>query len=36
LRAHGALEIERAEGEWRDAAWIDFDPRRIPDFVEVR
>ena len=36
LRAHGALEIERAEGEWRDAAWIDFDPRRIPDLVDAR
>jgi hypothetical protein len=33
LRSHGALEIERAEGEWRDGAWADFDPRRTPDLV---
>ena len=28
LRAQGAQDIERAEGEWRDGAWVDFDPRR--------
>jgi hypothetical protein len=28
LRAEGALDIERANGEWRDGAWVDFDPRR--------
>jgi outer membrane lipoprotein SlyB len=34
LRAEGALEIERAEGEWRDGAWADFDPRRIPRTID--
>jgi hypothetical protein len=33
LRAHGALEIERADGEWRDGAWADFDPLRTPQRV---
>jgi hypothetical protein len=33
LRAHGALEIERAEGEWRDGSWSDFDPLRTPRLV---
>jgi len=28
LRAQGALDIERTSGEWRDGAWVDFDPRR--------
>jgi hypothetical protein len=33
LRGHGALEIERAEGDWRDGAWSDFDPLRTPRLV---
>lgn len=33
LRAQGALEIERATGEWRDSSWVDFDPRRTPELV---
>ena len=33
LRANGALDIERASGEWSDGAWIDFDPRRTPQRV---
>jgi hypothetical protein len=33
LRAHGALEIERAEGDWRDGGWADFDPLRTPKYV---
>jgi hypothetical protein len=33
LRSHGALEIERAEGDWRDGAWSDFDPLRTPRLV---
>jgi hypothetical protein len=33
LRAHGALEIERADGTWRDGAWADFDPLRTPRIV---
>ena len=36
LRAQGALEIERAEGEWRDGGWKDFDPRRVPNTVDER
>ena len=35
LRAQGALEIERAQGEWRDGTWADFDPRRTPDLIGV-
>ncbi|HEV7801187.1 MAG TPA: hypothetical protein VGP15_08920 [Burkholderiales bacterium] len=35
LREQGALEIERAEGEWRDGTWADFDPRRTPDLVDA-
>lgn len=35
LRAHGAEDIERADGEWRDGQWVDFDPliarRRVDD-----
>jgi hypothetical protein len=27
LRQHRARDIGRAEGEWRDGAWRDFDPR---------
>jgi hypothetical protein len=27
LRSQGASEIGRAEGEWRDGSWRDFDPR---------
>lgn len=34
LRAAGAMEIERATGEWQDGSWSDFDPRRTPDFVD--
>jgi outer membrane lipoprotein SlyB len=34
LRDAGALEIERAEGEWRNGAWVDFDPRRIAHTID--
>jgi hypothetical protein len=27
LERHGAHEIERARGSWRDGEWLDFDPR---------
>lgn len=27
LDGHGAREIHRAEGEWRDGEWVDYDPR---------
>lgn len=28
LRRHAARELGRAEGEWRNGSWRDFDPRR--------
>ena len=28
LREHGALDLERATGEWKAGEWIDFDPRK--------
>jgi len=34
LRAHGARQIERAEGEWQDGRWVDFDPRATPMLIE--
>lgn len=27
LRRHGARDIGRTDGEWRDGDWHDFDPR---------
>ncbi|MBK8325081.1 MAG: hypothetical protein IPL06_21055 [Betaproteobacteria bacterium] len=33
LRAEGALDIESAEGEWRDGDWIDFDPLAAPRLI---
>jgi len=33
LRAQGALDIERASGEWRDG-WRDFDPAQPPQLVD--
>ncbi len=30
LRAHGAKQVERAEGRWENGTWLDFDPRMIP------
>ena len=33
LRAQGALDLERASGEWRDG-WSDFDPRTPPQLVD--
>lgn len=27
LRQHGARDVGRAEGDWRDGSWRDFDPR---------
>ena len=35
LRAQGALDIERAQGEWRDGAWADFDPRRTAELIDA-
>lgn len=34
LRAHGVEDIERADGQWRDGQWIDFDPLRAPQRVD--
>ena len=34
LRAQGALSIERAQGEWRDGSWADFDPRRPAEYID--
>jgi hypothetical protein len=33
LRAQGAIEIERAEGTWRDGAWADFNPARPQQLI---
>ncbi|MGH8726983.1 MAG: glycine zipper domain-containing protein [Burkholderiales bacterium] len=33
LRAIPARSIEKAEGEWRDGDWVDFDPLRPPKVV---
>lgn len=35
FRSQGALEIERADGEWRDGTWADFDARRTPRLVDA-
>lgn len=34
LQTHGAIQIEKAEGVWRDGQWIDFDPLAAPVIVE--
>ena len=34
LRGNGAVEIERATGEWRDGLWVDFDARRTPELID--
>lgn len=36
LRAQGAMDIERHEGEWRDGEWKDFDPVAPPATVVDR
>lgn len=33
LRASGAEGVERAEGEWRDGDWVDFNPARPPSYI---
>jgi hypothetical protein len=30
LRQQGAMDIEEAEGVWRDGVWADFDPTVLP------
>lgn len=34
LRFHGAKDIERASGMWRDGDWVDFDPAASPHLVD--
>jgi len=34
LQAGGAVDIEQAEGEWRDGDWTDFNPVVAPRLVE--
>jgi hypothetical protein len=36
LRAHGARQIERAEGRWENGAWVDFDPSATPQLISAR
>jgi hypothetical protein len=31
LRAHGAMDVEEADGIWRDGVWEDFDPTAQPE-----
>lgn len=33
LRGAGAEQVERAQGEWRDGQWTNFDPTKPPEFV---
>ena len=34
LREAGARDIERANGEWRDGSWQDFDPAKSANLIE--
>jgi hypothetical protein len=34
LHTQGAIHVERAQGEWRDGQWIDFDPVSVPDILD--
>lgn len=33
LKGAGAMDVEEAEGEWRDGDWVDFDPLATPKLV---
>jgi len=33
LRMHGAKDVEKADGEWRDGQWVDFNPVSAPKLV---
>lgn len=33
LRIFGAEDIEKAEGEWRDSDWVDFNPIQAPRLI---
>ena len=30
LQTYGAIHVEKAEGQWNDGKWIDFDPLSMP------
>ena len=34
LRAHGAVDIEQADGQWHEGDWADFDPVAAPHMVD--
>ncbi len=36
LRVQGAMDIEQAQGEWRDGDWTDFNPVARPMMVESK
>ena len=33
LQTYGAIHVEKAEGQWNDGRWIDFDPLSAPVFL---
>lgn len=35
LKESGAVEVERAAGEWNGGTWSDFDPLRAPQRIDV-
>lgn len=34
LQTQGAIHVEKAEGQWRDGKWIDFDPVSVPVILD--
>ncbi len=34
LQTQGAMHIEKAQGQWRDGKWIDFDPVAAPVIIQ--
>ena len=36
LRQHGAHEIEKTKGDWRDRRWADFDPLSPPHLIRAQ
>ena len=35
LHAQGAIHVEKADGQWRDGKWIDFDPVSVPVILDA-
>jgi outer membrane lipoprotein SlyB len=35
LQAQGAIHVEKAEGEWREGKWIDFNPVSVPVILDT-